>query len=212
MVVTALRDYRTQAIEIWRNETDSPADIAEDVLREAVEAMGLSEMHERLYGKVDLKKAIYVFAPDAEPVALMLDAKAEKTNSVARLQMSQTSMTVHQKRGEEIMSVSGGLAPFIERSGRRMLTVTVIAKFVYSADNGHDLERIIVACIPNGLLQDRYNPSWQDTIWRAGPDAPTRGEDFRVRLHYGDLRSKAPWRVVDIDCEPDPPTDGQSSS
>lgn len=205
MVATALRDYRAQAIEIWREETDHPQDIAEDVLREAIDAMGLSQMHERLYGKVDLKKAIYVFAPDAEQVALMLDAKAEKDKRTATIQMSQTSMTIRQKRSGELVEVPGALDSFIERGDRRMLTVTVIAKFVYDADNGHDLERIIVACIPNGLLQDIYNPTWQDTIWLAGRNAPTLGEDFRVRLSYKALRDKAPWRIVDIDCSPDPP-------
>ncbi len=99
MVAQALRDYRQQAATIFAEETDLPQDIAEDIVREAVAAMGLPEMHLRLYGKVDVKKAIYVFAPDAEPVALMLEAKAEKSATVARLQMSQTSMTVHQRRG-----------------------------------------------------------------------------------------------------------------
>ena len=68
MVTQALIDYRDEAITIFCEETDHPQDIAEDILREAIDTMGLSEMHERLYGKVDLKKAIYVFAPNAEPV------------------------------------------------------------------------------------------------------------------------------------------------
>ena len=42
-----------------------PQDIAEDVAREAIEAMGMSGISERLYGKVDVKKAIYVFLPEA---------------------------------------------------------------------------------------------------------------------------------------------------
>ncbi len=80
MVVQALTDYRESAAAIFREETDLPQDIAEDVTREAIEAMGVSGLHERLYGKVDVKKAIYVFLPHAQPVVLMLDAKAEKSN------------------------------------------------------------------------------------------------------------------------------------
>jgi len=199
MVVQALTDYCEQAVTIFREETDYPQDIAEDVLREAIDAMGLSQMHERLYGKVDLKKAIYVFAPDAEPVALMLDAKAEKDDRTATIQMSQTSMTVRQCRSDDTVEVEGALPSFITRGERRMLTVTVIAKFVYREANiGHVLERIITACIPNGALQDRYNPSVEDTIWLAGRNAPTLGEDFRVRLNYQALRQKAEWRVADI--------------
>ena len=60
------------------------------------------------------------------------------------------------------------------------------------------MRRIIVACIPNGILQDRYNPSATDGIWLAGRNAPTLGEDFRVRLSYKLLRSKAAWRVQEI--------------
>ena len=202
MVVQALTDYCTDAATIFREETDEVQDIAEDVLRDAIGAMGLSEMHERLYGKVDFKKAIYVFAPDAEPVALMLDAKAEKDSRTATIQMSQTSMTVRQKRSNVEMSVSGALDNFITRGDRTMLTVTVIAKFVYGEDDDKAnrwLEKIIVACIPNGLLQDTYNPRPEDTIWLAGRNAPSLGEEFRVRLSYSKLSEKAPWRVVTVD-------------
>ena len=80
MVVQAIRDYRKQAAIIFRKETDLPGDIAEDVTREALDAMGVSGISERLYGKVDYKKAVYAFMPAAHPVALMLDAKAEKPN------------------------------------------------------------------------------------------------------------------------------------
>ncbi len=54
-----------------------------------------------------------------------------------------------------------------------------------------DQPRIILACIPNGELQDRYNPSADETIWLAGRNAPTLGEDFRVRLSYEKLAAKA---------------------
>lgn len=202
MVVQALTDYSTDATTIFSEETDEVQDIAEDVLRDAISTMGLSEIHERLYGKVDFKKAIYVFAPDAEPVALMLDAKAEKDGHTATMQMSQTSMVVRQNRSNTEISVPGGLDKFITRGNRRMLTVTVIAKFVYGEDDAKVnrwLEQIIVACVPNGLLQEKYNPRADDSIWLAGRNAPSRGEDFRVRLSYAKLKEKSPWRVVAID-------------
>lgn len=203
MVTQALRDYRQDAVDIFAAETDKPQDIAEDIVREAIATMGLSEMHLRLYGKVDVKKAIYVFAPDAEPVALMLDAKAEERDDrTATIQMSQTSMTVRQQRSGRTVAVAGGLNPFIDRDERRLLVVTVVAKFVYADINGgRQLREIIVACIPNGLLQDIYNPDADNTIWLAGRDAPSRGEDFRVRLGYGALAEKAPWRVCRINPE-----------
>lgn len=38
----------------------------------------------------------------------------------------------------------------------------------------------------------------EDIIWLAGRNAPTLGEDFRVRLSYERLMAKADWRVREI--------------
>ena len=204
MVVQALMDYAEQAETIFREETDLPQDIAEDVTREAVETMGLPSLSDRLYGKVDIKKAIYVFLPVAQPVALMLDAKAEKSDGdqTATIQMSQTSMRVRMRRGGTMVDEPGLLDQVISRGGKEFQVVTVIAKYVYAEQGGsHGLERIVVACIPNGRLQQRYNPSATDTIWLAGRNSPTRGERFRARLSYSRLHNKAAWRVREIPVE-----------
>ena len=179
MVVQALTDYLPAAAKIFREETDQPQDIAEDVMREALEEMGLPGIQERLYGKVDYKKAIYVFMPEARPVALMLDAKAEKENGSATIQMSQTSMLsryVNQKTNEPV-EYHGKLPQDIKRGKHQLHVVSIIAKYVYSesASGHYQLERIIVAGIPNGKLQNSYNPTPDDTIWRAGRHAPSRG-------------------------------------
>ena len=143
--------------------------------------------------------------PEAQPVALMLDAKAEKPNGnrTATIQMSQTSMTVKMRRSGVEVAEPGGLEQEIRRGGRAFQVVTIIAKYVYKeVEETQRLDRIIVACIPNGRLQERYNPTTQDTIWLAGRDAPTLGEDFRVRLSYRRLREKAAWRVEEIALPP----------
>ena len=209
MVVQALTDYAKEAVTIFREEIDQPQDIAEDITREAVEAMGLPGVRERLYGKVDVKKAIYVFLPKAHyvflpkahPVALMLDAKAEKVNGdrTATIQMSQTSMRVKMHRGGKSIDEAGKLPQIIQRGDKEFYVVTIIAKFAYEETvTGHRLQRIITACIPNGRLQEFYNPNADNTIWLAGRNAPTLGEDFRVRLSYAQLREKASWRVREI--------------
>ena len=201
MVVQALTDYKSTVEQIFSEETDLPQDIAEDVTREALEAMGISGINERLYGKVDYKKAMYAFLPDACPVALMLDSKAEKPNGnrTATIQMSQTSMSARMVRSGKNFDEPGLLECFIERNGRKFYVVTVIAKFVYEElARGYSLKKIIVACIPNGVLQNIYNPTTTDTIWLAGRNAPSRGEDFRVRLSYSKLEEKAGWRVRTI--------------
>ena len=203
MVVQALKDYQQQAATIFKEETDLPQDIAEDVTREALDSMGVSRLNERLYGKVDVKKAIYIFLPNAQPVALMLDSKAEKPNGnrTATIQMSQTSMRVRMRRSGKVVDEPGKLDSVIKRGSRNLYVVTIVAKYVYRETEtaSHELERIIVACIPNGLLQDRYNPDANDGIWLAGRNAPSLGEDFRVRVSYRQLRSKARWRVAKID-------------
>ena len=174
-------------------------DIAEDVMREAIESMGIASLQERLYGKVDYKKAVYVFIPEAYPVALMLDAKAEKVNGSATIQMSQTSMRVQYVNSKDgsVVDEAGRLLSEIERSGRVLQVVSIICKFVYKEPKPekYHLQDIIVACIPNAVLQNAYNPNPEDTIWRAGRHAPTRGEDFRVRLSFDRLKEKAAWRV-----------------
>jgi len=62
--------------------------------------------------------------------------------------------------------------------------------------------RIIVAALPNGILQDHYNPTPKDGIWIVGPDAPTLGEEFRTRLSFAKLKVKKSWRVQEIPLPP----------
>ncbi len=100
----------------------------------------------------------------------------------------------------QMIDEPGRLEDVIVRGDRKLHVVTVVAKYVYGeTTSSQELKRIIVACIPNGILQDRYNPDAHDGIWLAGRNAPTLGEDFRVRLSYERLRTKAPWRVQEID-------------
>lgn len=200
MVVQAITDYKDKARDIFEAESDLPQDIAEDVTREALEEMRLPRIDLRLYGKVDVKKAIYVFLPEAMPAALMLDAKAEKGDErTATIQMAQTSMRVKMRRGGKDVNERGTLEKTIERDGKTLQTVTIIAKYVYKKlDSGYALNKIIVACIPNGQLQERYNPDVDRTIWKAGRNAHTRGEDFRVRLSFVELKKLASWRVNEI--------------
>lgn len=45
------------------------------------------------------------------------------------------------------------------------------------------------------LVKTSRVPTVFDTIWLAGRNAPTRGEEFRVRLDLRRLKAKANWRV-----------------
>ena len=65
--------------------------------------------------------------------------------------------------------------------------------------NSYELKEVIVFCIPSGELQADYNPNEHKGFWRAGRNAPSRGEEFRVRVKLNELKESGDWRVVKID-------------
>jgi hypothetical protein len=112
LVAQAIVDFRQDAIEIFKQESDLVADIGEDITREALDRLGISKIDQRLFGKMDYKRARYVFHPEyAIKQALFVDSKAEKTSGqgTATLQTSQFSMTVRQVRSGKDVDVTGKL-------------------------------------------------------------------------------------------------------
>lgn len=209
LVTQAIYDYRETALEIFREEGDLVSDIGEDITREALDRLGMPRIDQRLFGKVDYKRACYLFHPDyAIKQALFVDSKAEKVSGqgTATLQISQLSMIVKQIRSGQEVNVQGRMPTVITLRGETYLTTTLFVKYNYDEEKSgiHTLKSIIVAAVPNGMLQDRYNPTPQDTIWIAGRNAPSLGEEFRVRLSFSRLKQKAAWRVQTIPMPPDP--------
>jgi len=205
LVTQALYNYRTAAQEIFLIESDLVADIGEDITREAMDRLGMPRIDQRLFGKVDYKRACYLFHPEyALKQALFVDSKAEKVTGqgTATLQISQLSMIVKQVRFGQELEVQGRLPEIISVTGDSYLTTTIFVKYNYEEGAGNILRSITVAAMPNGILQDRYNPTVQDTIWIAGRNAPTLGEEFRVRLSFHRLKEKAEWRVQHIPMPP----------
>jgi hypothetical protein len=207
LVMQAVYDYRITAQEIFQEESDLVADIGEDITREALDRLGMPRIDQRLFGKVDYKRACYLFHPDyALKQALFVDSKAEKVagQGTATLQISQLSMIVRQVRFGQELEIAGKLPTILTLKGESYLTTTLFVKYNYEAqDNVNFLKSITVAAVPNGMLQEQYNPSAQDTIWIAGRNAPTLGEEFRVRLSFSRLKQKANWRVQKISLIPD---------
>ena len=204
LVVQSVLDFRESAAEIFKFESDLVADIGEDLTREALDKMGVSKIDQRLFGKIDYKKARYVFHPDfAIKQALFVDSKAEKNSGrgTATLQTSQFSLIVRQIRGNEEIEVQGKLPCIIDNS---FITTTIFVKYNYDEVDGKNiLNDITVAALPNGFLQNIYNPTAYDTIFIAGRNAPSRGEEFRVRLSFNRLKEKSKWRVQNINMYPD---------
>lgn len=209
MVTQAIYDFRHEAQEFFTHEPDMVADIGEDITREALDRMGASTLPVRLYGKIDYKKARYVFHPEySARQALFVDSKAEKVEGAgsATIQTAQTSMRIRQRRGGAIVDEAGGLPSILSVQGTDFLSTTIFVKYNYrDAPNGiaKTLESVSLICLPNGLLQDRYNPTDDDTFWLAGRNAPTRGEAFRVRIGLSRLKSKAAWRVQTLRLNPE---------
>jgi hypothetical protein len=206
LVVQAVYDYRATAVEIFRQESDLVADIGEDITREALDRMGMARIDQRLFGKIDYKRARYLFHPDyAIKQALFVDSKAEKVSGqrTATLQTSQFSLTVRQFRAGQQVDVSGNLPAILHIGAEAYISTTIFVKYNYDEQpNTNELRSITVAALPNGLLQERYNPTWDDGIWLAGRNAPTRGELFRVRLSFPLLKAKSSWRVQTIPLPP----------
>lgn len=201
-VVQALYDYRQMSREVFQAEIDLVADVGEDITREALDRMGMARIDQRLFGKMDYKRASYLFHPDfAVKQALFVDSKAEKVEgrNTATLQTSQFSMVVRQIRAGKTLEVNGKLPQIIELQGAAYLTTTLFVKYNYQeSGQRRELVDLTVIVVPNGMLQERYNPTALDTIWLAGRNAPSRGEEFRVRLDLRKLKAKARWRVQQL--------------
>ena len=98
----------------------------------------------------------------------------------------------------------GKLPKILTVKGEPYLTTTIFVKYNYDDSSGtKQLTNITTAALPNGMLQARYNPDAHDTIWRAGRNAPSLGEEFRVRLVFARLKAKANWRVQTIPLSPE---------
>jgi hypothetical protein len=208
MVVQAIYDFRHETIEIFTNEGDLVADIGEDITREALDRQGMPTIPVRLFGKIDYKRATYLFQPEyAVRQALFVDSKAEQSTGAgtATIQTSQTSMRIRQIRQHQRIDISGEMDTIATVRGNEFLTTTIFVKYNYSEVVVNRLDSISVLCLPNGLLQDRYNPTAADTFWRARRNAPSRGEAFRVRISLPALKNKANWRVQTIDPRPNQP-------
>lgn len=204
----AIVDFGTEPVAIFRNSPDDVKDVAEDVTRELLDRLSGYSIQQRVFGNVDYKRARYIILPD-EIVrqALFVDSKAEKPGpgadpnrpaTTARLQMSETSMRVRQHRQGQAVDVPGKIGPVERFDGEEFLTTTMLLHYRYTQDvpqYNYVLHQITLAAIPNGRLQRRYNPTPDDNIWLAGPHAPQRGEEFRVRLSFDRLARKTSWRV-----------------
>lgn len=196
-VYQAIRDFAGEAVYIFANSPDDQTEVAEDITREALGKLPGFPLPERIFGVMDFKRAGYVFLPDfAVRQALLVDSKAEKTRNVARLQTSQTSLPIRQIRRGHPVEVAGQLGVEMRLHDMPFLVTTIFVHYHYEdCPPGRLLKNITLAALPNGRLADTYVPSAENTIFVAGPDAPTREEAFRTRLSFARLRNKCRWRV-----------------
>jgi len=199
-LVQATLDFGFDAFEIFYYSPDSVKDVAEDITREIVERLPGYNTSQRIFGTVDYKKARYIILPNQiVRQALFIDSKAEKSNKNATLQISQTSLEVRQIRSGSMMNMQGRLPAIYTHENENYLSSTLFLHYCYEdVENKHLLKDITICCVPNGLLQERYNPTHKTSFWGAGRDAPSRGEEFRVRVVFSRLFRLMPWRVQQI--------------
>lgn len=206
MVCQAVYDFADVAKKQFALAKDLAGTVGEDVLRDAMDYMGMSRVPTaRLIGKIDYKRAAYFFHPDySVRQALLVDAKAEKGEvGNVTIQISQTSMRVRQNRAGAIIDEPGQLDQVLDVDGEDYLATTIFVKYSYEVVAGvNRLNNIYIVGLPNGMLQDRYNIDADDTIWMAGRNAPTLGEDFRVRVSFSRLKDRQNWRVQNIAIRP----------
>lgn len=198
----ATLDFGMTAQEIFLRSPDDVKDVAEDITRELLDRLPGYNVQQRIFGTVDYKKARYIIQPEqAIRQALFIDSKAEKENRTATIQMSQTSMWIKQNRAGAVINEKGFLPEVSQYEGKEYLTTTALIHYHYEDDTHgkHKLLGATLVAVPNGRLQDRYNPTADDTIWLAGRNAPTLGEDFRVRVSFQMLAAKASWRIQNIE-------------
>jgi hypothetical protein len=197
-------DFGFDAFDIFHQSTDEVKDVAEDITREMLDRLGGYQIQQRILGNVDYRKARYVILPDLlVRQALFVDSKAEQERRTATLQMSQISMRIRQMRGGNAVDEQGKLPMISEYRSLFYLTTILLAHYQYREEqNHHVLQTLTLVAVPNGRLQDFYNPSAADTIWLVGRNADTRGEDFRVRLAFERLETKAAWRIQRLNYNP----------
>ena len=211
MVTQAIYDFRNETREFFVHETDLVADIGEDITREALDRMGTSTIPVRLFGKIDYKRARYVFHPEySVRQALFVDSKAEKVEGAGTvtIQTAQTSMSIRQIRANAPVDEPGTLPRILSVQEAYYLVTTVFVKYNYSdipETSAKSLDSISVTCLPNGMLQERYNPTPERTFWLAGRNAPSRGEAFRARISLNRLKRLVSWRVQHISLDPETP-------
>lgn len=202
-VFQAVHDFSYQAHDIFRESPDEVQDIAEDITREVLDRLAGYNVGQRLLGNVDYRRARYIILPDQIiRQALFADSKAEKSSSSATMQMSQVSLSVRQQRAGQTIDNVGKLPQSLTLGGSSFLSTVVLLHYRYAHHDTHNLEQVTICAVPNGRLQARYNPTPEDSIWLAGRDAPTLGEDFRVRLSFARLAAKRTWRVQRIRYNP----------
>jgi hypothetical protein len=197
-------DFGYDAFDIFEQSSDDPKDIAEDITREMLDRLGGYQVQQRILGNVDYRKARYIILSEfSVRQALFVDSKAEKSSNSATMQMSQLALTIRQIRGGIAIDQEGDLSPVSIHGGQSFITTTLLTHYNYRDEsNRHKLKQLTLAAIPNGILQDRYNPDSDDTKWIAGRNAPSRGEEFRVRLSFNRLKLKSLWRVQKIEYNP----------
>src|ERR1043166_2132081 len=106
LVVQAIVTFGLQAWIEFKDSPDKEQDIAQDVVRDALEELSGFTRRQRILGTVDYRKARWLPTPfGLVPQALYVDAKASLEGYRVNLQLSQVSMRpIYRARSGEVVT------------------------------------------------------------------------------------------------------------
>jgi hypothetical protein len=216
-LVQAMQDYSKEGRQLFEytpatSETEVIV-LAEDIVQYALEVAECYPINRRFAGFIDYKRVRWLPTPfGLLPQALLVDAKASTENNRSSLQRSQLPMDADFRAkmgGSEVeIHLAAGFDPHLpvaaDAAGElAAVTTTALIHFHHRAlskegPRFRELLSIFIMLVPHARLKPKYNPSAANTFFGRGKDAPTLGEDPRIRIYFSRLRQACPWRLQEL--------------
>ncbi len=216
-LVQALQEYSREGKSLFEN-TAAPSEtevivLAEDIVQYALEVAECYPINRRFAGFIDYKRVRWFPTSfGLIPQALLVDAKASTENNRSSLQQSQLPMDADFAAvvggGQKNIHLAAGFPPHLQIAAMDnatlvAVTTSVLVHFHYRTLPGNgprfrELLALYVILLPHQRLKTKYNPNPQTTFFGRGKDAPTLGENPRIRVYFARLREACPWRLQQL--------------
>ncbi len=217
-LVQALQDYSREGRQLFET-TPAPSEsevivLAEDIVQYALEVAESYPINRRFAGFIDYKRVRWLSTTfGLVPQALLVDAKASTEDTRSSLQQSQLPMdadfaAIVGKKQTKV-HLNAGVPPHLDMTGvddipMAAVTTSALVHFHYrtlnqSGPRYRELLAIYVMLLPHQRFKPKYNPTADLTFFGRGKDAPTLGENPRIRVYFSRLRRACPWRLQKLE-------------